>query len=101
MWETIQNICTGIVGVEMFIMIWAFVSMYVDERFERKHKQNNAPTYTRTCCVVPDGGMCIHDDNWDGNCLDCPIKISYDDKQEAEKLEQVIKNAVGEVLKGK
>lgn len=100
-WGTIQNICTGIVGVEVFIVVWAIVSIFVDEYREKKRNSNKISTCTRECHIVHDGIMCIHDDDWYGSCLDCPVKISYDDKQEAEKLEQVIKNAVEEVLEGK
>lgn len=100
LWETIQNICTGIVGVELFIMIWAFVSMYLDERREKMHKQNK-PQHTRICCTIPGGGMCIYDDDWDGSCCCCPVKLSCDEKQEDERLRQNLKRAVEEVMNEK
>ena len=98
MWEMIQNICTGIVGVEVFIMVWAFASMYLDERRERRHKQDKTPTHTRICCTIPGDGMCIHDDEWDGNCCCCPVKLSYDEKREDERLRETLKHTVKEIM---
>lgn len=101
MWEMIQNVCTGIVGVEAFIMVWAFVSMYLDERRERKRKTNEPSTWTRECHITHDGSLCMHDDDWHGSCLDCPVKISYDDKLNNERLEKILKNTVEEIMKEK
>lgn len=104
MWETIQNICTVIVGIEVFAIIYFIVSLYWDIHQENENKSDD-DNYESTRICGMTNKLCFHDDGWHGSCYDCPEYIEHEKKrqkeQEAKDIEQLIKKSVKEVMEEK